>query len=293
VITYMDTVSGVFVPDGGVSAIADGLAAAAAKAGAELRYDAAVERILLRSGSSGPVRGVRLAGGEVVDADAVVCNPDLPAAYRLLLPGLPAPRAVRRGRYSPSAVVWHAGVRGGLPAGAEHHNLHFGRAWDRSFRDVLDDGRRMSDPSTLVTVPTVGDPSLAPAGGHVLYVLEPVPNLDGRVDWTQERSRVREQLMARVAAFGYPAEVEIEHLVDPLDWERDGLERGTPFALAHRFLQSGPFRPGNVNPAAPGLVFVGSGTVPGVGVPMVLLSGRLAAERVEERSRAGRTGWGA
>jgi phytoene desaturase len=69
---------------------------------------------------------------------------------------------------------------------------------------------------------------------------------------------------------------------DPLDWERQGMERGTPFALAHRFFQTGPFRPANVDRRAPGLVFVGSGTVPGVGIPMVLLSGRLAAERVEQ-----------
>ena len=76
---------------------------------------------------------------------------------------------------------------------------------------------------------------------------------------------------------------EVEVVVDPTDWERDGMERGTPFALAHRFFQTGPFRPANVDARAPGLVFAGSGTVPGVGVPMVLLSGRLAAERVEAR----------
>ncbi len=73
----------------------------------------------------------------------------------------------------------------------------------------------------------------------------------------------------------------MEEIVDPSDWQRAGIERGTPFALAHRFFQSGPFRPGNINAHAPGLVFTGSGTVPGVGVPMVLLSGRLAADRVD------------
>ena len=65
------------------------------------------------------------------------------------------------------------------------------------------------------------------------------------------------------------------------DWERQGMERGTPFALSHRFLQSGPFRPGNLERRAPGLVFCGSGTVPGVGVPMVLVSGMLAAQRID------------
>jgi phytoene desaturase len=282
VITYMDVVNGVVVPAGGMHALPQALAAAAANAGARLRYGAPVERILLAEGATGPVQGVRLAGGEVVRADAVVCNTDLPVAYRTLLPGLPPPRAVRRGRYSPSAVVWHVGVRGDLPSGAAHHNIHFGRPWEGAFRSLLRDGRRMPDPSLLVSVPSVGEPSLAPEGGHVLYVLEPVPNLDGRIDWTTERARARDDLAAAVAGFGYPSDIEVEEVVDPLDWEARGMERGTPFALAHTFGQTGPFRPGNVHPAAPGLVFTGSGTVPGVGIPMVLVSGMLAARRVHE-----------
>jgi phytoene desaturase len=282
VITYMDVVNGVVVPLGGMHALPRALAAAAPKAGADLRYEAPVERILLAEGSTGHVRGVRLAGGEIVAADAVVCNPDLPVAYRTLLPGLPAPRVVRRGRYSPSAVVWHAGVRGDLPAGAAHHNVHFGRPWDAAFRTLLRHGRRMPEASWLLSIPTLSDPDLAPPGRHVVYALEPVPNLDGRVDWTTERSRARDDLAAAVAAAGYPSDVEVEDLVDPLDWEARGMERGTPFALAHTFRQTGPFRPANVHPAAPGLVFTGSGTVPGVGIPMVLVSGMLAAQRVHE-----------
>ena len=95
-------------------------------------------------------------------------------------------------------------------------------------------------------------------------------------------------LTERVAALGYLVEVEVERFYDPLDWEAMGMERGTPFALAHTFRQSGPFRPANVDRRVPGLVFTGSGTVPGVGVPMVLLSGRLAAERVDRYAREGR-----
>jgi phytoene desaturase len=179
-------------------------------------------------------------------------------------------------------VVWLAGARGALPEGVAHHNIHFGEAWRDSFDAILDRGTTMPDPSVLVTVPSVSDPAMAPEGATSLYVLEPVPNLDGRVDWTLERDRLRDDLARRVAAFGYPSDVEVEHFTDPTDWERQGMERGTPFALSHRFLQTGPFRPNNVNPKVPGVVFVGSGTVPGVGVPMVLLSGRLAADRVDE-----------
>lgn len=280
VITYMDIVNGVVVPDGGIHALPAALAAAAEKAGAAFRYGTPVERILLARDDGGPVTGVRLAGGEVIPARAVVCNADLPGAYRNLLPGLAAPRAARTGTYSPSAVVWHAGVRGDLPAGAGHHNIHFGAAWEGAFRALLRDGLRMPDPSLLVTVPTVGEPGLAPPGRHALYVLEPVPNLDGHVDWGRERTQVRDDLAAAVGRLGYPDDVEVEALVTPADWAAAGLERGTPFSLSHRFRQTGPFRPGNVDRQAPGLVFTGSATVPGVGVPMVLVSGELAAQRV-------------
>jgi phytoene desaturase len=139
----------------------------------------------------------------------------------------------------------------------------------------------MPDPSVLVTVPTVDDPGQAPPGCSVLYALEPVPNLDGDIDWTTERPVAAARLADHVTRLGYPSDVVVEEVVDPLDWERDGMERGTPFALSHRFLQSGPFRPSNLEHRAPGLVFAGSATRPGVGVPLVLLSGRLAADRVD------------
>jgi phytoene desaturase len=132
----------------------------------------------------------------------------------------------------------------------------------------------------------VTDRSLAPPGCSVVYALEPVPNLDGSVDWEQEGPRLRDDLVHRLGALGYPVDgVELERFVDPPAWAARGLERGTPFSLSHRFFQSGPFRPRNVDPRVPGLVLTGMGTVPGVGIPMVLLSGRLAALRVDELSR--------
>jgi phytoene desaturase len=284
VITYMDSVAGVYAPFGGMHAMAAGLAGALEKSGVTLRYDAEVTAIE-RWSSTGAVRGVTLRDGERLDADAVVCNADLPVAYETLLPDVRAPRAARRGTYSPSCLLWVAGVRGTAPAGAARHNIHFGHEWDGAFRALLDDGTPMPDPSILVTMHSVGDPSLAPSGCSTLYALEPMPNLGGRVDWARERGRLTASLRQRVAALGYPGDVEVEAVIDPRDWERRGMARGTPFALAHTFRQTGPFRPGNVDDRVPGLVFVGSGTVPGVGVPMVLVSGRLAAERVDELAR--------
>ena len=285
VITYMDTVAGVFFPDGGMHAIATGLADAAEKAGVNLRYNSSVERIVRANGTNGAVRGVRLTTGETIAADVVVVNADLPVAYRSLLPELDAPRVARKGMYSPSCALWLAGVRGELPVGTEHHNIHFGGQWKEAFDALLHDGERMPDPSLLVTVPTRTDPTLAPDARSILYVLEPTPHLGGRINWDVERDRVKADIQRRVADLGYPAstaDVDVEHFLDPSDWERQGMAMGTPFALAHTLRQTGPFRPRNIDRRVPGLVFVGSSTVPGVGVPMVLLSGRLAAERVAE-----------
>lgn len=297
VITYMDSVEGVWFPIGGMHAVGRGLAGAARAAGAEIRYGAAVEAILRWPDRRGGTRGVRLAGGERVAADAVVANADLPVVYRELLGDLPAPRVARRGRYSPSCVVWVAGVRGAAQAsgvGTEvaHHNLHFSESWKASFDELLVEGRRMSDPSILVSVPTASDASLAPPGGRALFALEPVPNLDARLDWADERGPARDALTRRVSDLGYlgGGSVEVERFTDPAGWRSQGMERGAPFALAHSFFQSGPFRPDNVDARVPGLVLVGSGTRPGVGVPMVLLSGRLAAERVGQLAQGRRPG---
>jgi phytoene desaturase len=138
----------------------------------------------------------------------------------------------------------------------------------------------MPDPSRLVTIPSLDDPSMAPIGSSTLYVLEPVPNLNGKINWSTETTALRERMHRFLAGQGYPSDVITEKLVTPLDWKAQGMAAGTPFAMAHTFGQTGPFRPSNVEPRLPGMFFAGSGTVPGVGVPMVLISGKLAASRV-------------
>jgi phytoene desaturase len=121
-----------------------------------------------------------------------------------------------------------------------------------------------------------------------MYVLEPVPHTGSGIDWRRESGPMRERLHAFLEAGGYPTDVREELFVGPDDWQAQGLHLGTPFALAHTFLQSGPFRPSNVDRRVPGLVFAGSGTQPGVGIPMVLVSGKLAAQRVQEYAGAAR-----
>ena len=283
VITYLDSIEGVYFPRGGMRAVPDALAGAAADAGVEFRYGTSVTSLV--RDAAGAARGVVLDDSRTLAADAVVCTIDLPTAYEWLLPGLRPPRAVAGvlgGRYSPSAVVWHVGVRG-VPQRFAHHNIHFGADWAGAFDDLLRRGTTMADPSRLVTVHSLDDADAAPEGCSTLYVLEPVPNLEvGGIDWSRRREPMRASLHAFLVEAGYPSDIVVEELVTPDDWLAQGMAAGTPFALAHTFPQTGPFRPPNVDRRVPRLVFAGSGTVPGVGVPMVLPSGRLAAERVAE-----------
>jgi phytoene desaturase len=141
----------------------------------------------------------------------------------------------------------------------------------------------MGDPSLLVTRPTAGDAGLAPAGRDLLYILAPAPNTAvGKVDWATAGSAYADRMLQTAADRlpGLGADSELLHVVDPADWERQGMAAGTPFALAHTFGQTGPFRPANTVRGIDNVVLAGSSTVPGVGVPTALLSGRLAADRI-------------
>lgn len=275
VIAYMDSVAGVYFPTGGMHAVPRALAGAAAKHGAVIRYGAEVARVETQGTRAVAVHTV---DGERIPCDVVVLNPDLPVAYRDLLGR--EPRSVRRLTYSPSCFLLLAGSSATYTRTA-HHTIHFGRSWRRIFTELIDDRMLMTDPSVLVTNPTYSDPQLAPGGKQSYYVLVPAPNLDAAIDWRRLGPRYRDEVVRLLESRGYVgfgAAIEVEQVTTPQDWADRGLERGAPFAASHSFWQTGPFRPRNL--WGDNVVFAGSGTVPGVGVPMVLISGRLAAERV-------------
>ncbi|HZQ32219.1 MAG TPA: phytoene desaturase family protein [Mycobacterium sp.] len=281
VIAYMDTVAGVYFPRGGMRALPDALAAAAADAGVEFRYGSPVSALKRRGRR---VTAVHTDDGNHIPADAVVLTTELPETYRLVGH---TPRRLLRLRPAPSAVVAHVGCRA-VGADIAHHSIVFGDAWEQTFRDVIDDGRVMGDPSLLVTRPTASDPQLAPAGRDLLYILAPAPNtVVGKVDWATTRSaytdRIVDAVTRRIPRLGVDAEVL--HVVDPAGWAAQGMAAGTPFALAHTFSQTGPFRPANMLRGIENVVLAGSSTVPGVGVPTALLSGRLAADRITGQVR--------
>ena len=277
VIAYMDTIAGVYFPRGGMRAVPEGLAAAAADAGVVFRYGSTVTR-LERSGSR--VTAVCTDSGDRIACDAVVLTTELPLTYQLL--DRP-PRRPIKFRPSPSCVVMHVGVPS-VGGALQHHNISFGANWSKTFDEIIDEGVLMSDPSLLVTMPTAGDPTLAPPGRDLLFVLAPCPNLEvGKVNWAVEGDTYARQMLATAAERllpGLDQDADVLDVVTPADWARQGMLAGSPFALAHTFAQTGPFRPANLVRGVDNVVLAGSSTVPGVGVPTALLSGQLAAERI-------------
>ena len=277
VIAYMDSVNGVFFPKGGMHAVPRGLAAAAEKHGVTFIYGTSVTSLDVENSR---VKAVITDKGDRIACDAVVMNPDLPVVWRDLLGK--TPRNIKRLKYSPSCATLLIGSRKKYDHLA-HHNIHFGESWDGVFDELITQKKLMSDPSVLVTIPSKDDPDLAPAGKESYYVLYPTPNLDADIDWKVEAPRYRDHMIATLEARGYEGfseAIETEVMTTPLDWQERGMERGAPFASAHTFFQTGPFRPRNIAAGFENVVFAGSGTQPGVGVPMVLISGRLAAERI-------------
>ncbi|OKK21939.1 phytoene dehydrogenase [Streptomyces sp. CB00455] len=278
VIAYMDTIAGVHFPEGGMHAVPAAMSQAASAAGADLLYGQEVTR-LERTGER--VTAV-VTDRQRIACDAVVLTPDLPLSYGLLGARPRRPLALR---HSPSAVVLHAGTDRTWPE-LGHHTISFGSAWKETFRELTRDGRLMSDPSLLITRPTTTDPGLAPAGRHTHYVLAPCPNTaigPRAAAWSDLGPRYRDSLLReleRRGLTGFADAIEHEVLVTPADWTSQGHAAGTPFSVAHTFPQTGPFRPRNLVRGASNAVLAGCGTTPGVGVPTVLISGKLAAARI-------------
>lgn len=277
VIAYMDSVNGVFFPKGGMHAVPRALAGAAEKHGVTFKYNTTVTSVEKQNGRA---TAVITENGERITCDVVVLNPDLPVAWRDLLGKQPL--SVKRLKYSPSCATLLIGSNKSYNHLA-HHNIHFGKSWDGVFDELIKKKTLMSDPSILVTVPSKDDASLAPAGKTSYYVLFPTPNLSADIDWKEIGPKYRDEMIKALEDRGYNGfgdGIEVEHLTTPLDWQDQGMAQGAPFASAHTFFQTGPFRPRNLAKGYENVVFAGSGTQPGVGVPMVLISGRLAAERI-------------
>ncbi|EGD55846.1 phytoene desaturase family protein [Gordonia neofelifaecis] len=285
IIPDMDIGRGLTAPAGGMGRVGRVLADALTEAGVRIEYGARVDRILRRS--DGTASGVT-AGDRRWPAAAVIATLERDAVAGLLRDD----RRRRRLRYSPSAVVVH----GLLPEGTTarwrsgHHTLDFGAAWTQTFADITGRrGRLMGDGSFLLTRSAVTDPETFIGNGQEsVSVLAPTPNLvSADLPWDVLAEPYVAEFLGTLESRGYAglSAMRVLRIDHPLSWRRDGLPAGTPFSAAHTLAQTGPLRTPNVWAGAPNLVLAGSATVPGVGIPPVVISGGLAAARVDDHLR--------
>lgn len=300
-IAHMDTSLGVYFPKGGMSTIAAAMVDALVRGGGTVHTGVEVSELRVDGGRA---KNVRSADGREFAADAVVLTVDLPVVDDLLLrAGVPPRRRARSATVaSPSAVVFHGTVPTDVTQAwpDSHHTIDFGAEWAETFARITAPrgrGRLMADPSLLITRPAVTDPSLRVVRDGIecepVSVLAPCPNLAAApLDWERlGRPYMREiqQVLEQRGYRGLAGSMRVDHLDTPQTWADKGMLDGSPFSAAHLFRQTGPFRRPNLVHGVDNLVLAGSGTTPGVGVPTVLISGRLAAERISGGATAGPT----
>lgn len=276
ILTYMESGEGIWFPRGGMYQLVCALERLAREEGVQIRTGQRVEQVLIEGGRA---RGVRLHDGEVLPADIVVLNADVPTAYRLLLP--PTHASKRAWRNSCSALVYCVGYDGQLPD-LLHHNVHFCSDFERNLEEIFVHKVVPREPSFYTCLSVRSQPSDAPSGSENLYVLVPVPNRSG-----EDAEGAAEQVLHTVFS-RLEREVNLQRgkvrfveRLTPAHWEMLGLWQGAAFGLSHDFFQSTVFRPSNRAPFA-GVYFVGASTVPGNGIPMVLISAELLQQRLEQ-----------
>lgn len=294
IIAQMDIGRGVAHPVGGMGRVGQVLADAFADAGGIIEYD--TRATAFSRSTSGRIEAVRVLARDgspsSYPADAVIAAVGVPVIDTLLAssPHPARPRRRRTIRYSPSAVVVHGIVPRDTTRSwpGHHHTIDFGSAWKATFAQISPGGRRrgalMSDPSLLVTRPAVSDPdTFCHNGFESVSVLAPCPNLDtAPLDWARLAQPYVAECLQVLQRRGYSgiAGMEVLRVDDPAGWAAAGHGAGTPFSAAHTVAQTGPFRTPNRWPGVPNLVVAGAATTPGVGIPPVVVSGRLAADRI-------------
>ncbi len=290
----------VLYPQGGFTRLIEVIAGLAERHGARLHTGTPVTGILTGDDARGG--RPRVTGVEhVVDgerrthpADVVVGAADLHHLETALLPGQlqthPEP-AWRRRSPGPGAVLAMLGVEGRLPQLA-HHSLFFTSDWDQNFGDIFSAETRVPDPASVyVCKPSESDPTVAPDGCENLFVLVPVPadvaigrgGDDGQGSEAVERAA--DAAIDQVASWaGVPDlrdRIRVRHTVGPKDFARRyHAWRGGALGLEHSLRQSAFFRPANVSAKVDGLLYAGASTVPGVGLPMCLISAELVLKRL-------------
>jgi phytoene desaturase len=279
---YSELAHGVWYPRGGMYSVVETLVDLARNEGVQFAFGTSVSRILTNGNRA---QGVRLGDGSNVQADVVLANADLPYVYQHLLPEDGTAAALSRKQFSCSAISFLWGVDRTYEA-LGPHTLFLADDARANFRSIVRDLTLPAHPSFYVHAPARLDPSMAPPGQDTLTAIVPVGHLsdDGGQDWEALRDTARQHVLRRLGSLGMTDVTEhtkFEEVYTPVSWaERHNLVRGSTHGLSHKLSQMAYFRPSNRHRRYRNLYFVGASTHPGTGVPMAMVSGRRAAQRI-------------
>lgn len=284
-IAHMQDSEGVWYPQGGTGAMVQALVRLAEDLGVHFRGRTAVARINTHAGR---VSGVTTESGETLEFDAVVANSDIVRTHReLVTDEAVARRFERRRSYEPacSGVVLYLGLKSRY-SHLLHHNFVFSRDPEEEFEHIYRKGELAPDPTCYVCAPAITDASVAPEGGEALYVLVHTPYLRSGHDWSRLLPSYRKVIfdkLARTAGLeDLESQITCEAALTPQDiHERYSVLNGAIYGLASHGRFNGAFKPSNRSSDIQGLYFAGGSAHPGPGMPMVMMSGWIAADALD------------
>lgn len=278
---YTELAHGVWYPKGGMYSIVEALTKLACDAGVEFIFNTAVEKIEVRKNS---VRGVQVKG-QMIEADAVLANADLPYVYQNLLPQDRQAGRLSRKRYSCSVISFFWGVDKPYET-LPPHTLFLAQDYRENFTSIIRDLSLPANPSLYIHAPARLDPTMAPAGEDTIIAIVPVGHMsnNGEQDWAGLRDEARRHVFRRLATLGIfdlESHIKFETTFTPLSWKkRYNLVKGSTHGLCHNLTQLGYFRPDLQHTQYHNLYFTGASTRPGTGMPTAMVSGRQAAGRI-------------
>ncbi|NBW96828.1 MAG: phytoene desaturase [Planctomycetia bacterium] len=292
-IAHMQSHDGVWYPRGGTGAVPRALSSLAVDLGVDIRTRTGVGRIVA---DNGRVRGVETVRGEFIPAAAVVSNSDSVRTHRELVDGPARGRFLQRRKYEPacSGVVLYLGLDRRYEQ-LIHHNFVFSADAHEEFDSIYRAGEPAPDPTCYVCAPAVTEPEVAPPGGESLYVLVHTPYLRPHHDWSKMlapyRRRIIEKLERTAGMKDLEKHIVFERALTPQDInDRYHVLDGAIYGLASHGRFLGAFKPANRSPDIEGLYLAGGSAHPGPGMPMVLMSGWIAADCVDQDKLVARTG---
>ena len=284
-IHYLEREHGVHFAMGGTAAITASLKDLMERQGIEIRLNETVSSIQIVNGTA---CGVILEGGVLLAADVVVSNVDPAHLYsKMVKPSQRAPSAhlkLAAAEFSMGLFVLYFGTTRTYPEVA-HHTIWMGERYRELLADIFHHKTLSEDFSLYLHRPTATDPTFAPSGCDSFYVLCPVPNLKGDVDWSVEGPRLVKRIVAALDQTILPGLVDTitdDFFMTPEDFAHDYLSvHGAGFSVAPLFRQSAWFRFHNRAEGIKNLYLVGAGTHPGAGVPGVLCSAKVMDSMVQ------------